>query len=267
MKKGYTHISVVLDSSGSMASIHGATIEGYNAFLKEQKSVKGEGTLTQIRFRNNWGGFRLGGAFGSVAELATHEVIENFVKLADAKELTTANYIVSGGTPLLDAIGNSIKETGRTLAAMKEEDRPDKVIFVILTDGGENASKQFTKEQIKSMINEQTNVYKWDFMYIGANQDSIAEAANYGIAAGFASNYNADAVSTRATFGVMSAKMGNYRGIVDKDLATQSLNFTAEERAAMVAPNAADAGAGVQVNVGVAVGAGAIQKNTGAGVK
>jgi hypothetical protein len=161
MRKDYTHISVVLDESGSMDVIKDATIEGFNDFVRKNRSLPGKTTTQLTRFNGKY-------AVGPVEEQAL-------------TELTDRSYLPGGTTALYDAIGNTINSVGLSLSNMKEEERPDKVIFVIVTDGEENSSREFSRDQIFKMITLQTDTYKWDFVFMGANQDAYQVGTGLGI--------------------------------------------------------------------------------------
>lgn len=163
MKKRYTDITIVLDRSGSMESRKHDVIGGLNQFLKEQQQVKGEATITLIQFDHEYS-----------------KVYEG-INIQHAPLLNTVTYFPRGSTALLDAIGKAIHETGNRLNRLREEDKPDKVIFVIQTDGEENSSSEFNRAKIYEMIGHQRGVYKWEFVFLGANQDAIAEAKRLNI--------------------------------------------------------------------------------------
>jgi hypothetical protein len=154
-------VTVLLDKSGSMHSIKESTIKGYNDFLKTQKELKTEGYITLVQFSS-----------------------EEYKKgkresLIDSSPLTHEGYRPDGMTPLYDCLGKTIKETGDKLRDMKN--KPDKVLFIIITDGLENYSKEYKREDVAKMIEHQKSKYSWDFLYLGANQDSFTEAGNIGI--------------------------------------------------------------------------------------
>lgn len=176
MKKDYTHITVILDRSGSMEKVKEDTIGGFNAFLNEQKNLEGEATISIIQFDNEY------------------EYIAKFKPIQEVEELNSSTYKPRGMTALYDALGKAIKQTGKTLRNMKEEDRPEKVVFVILTDGYENASKKYTADNIKDKIEHQQSKYNWDFTYIGANQDAILVGNSMGISKDKSLNFAADNV-------------------------------------------------------------------------
>ncbi len=209
MKQDYTDINIVLDRSGSMQSIKNDTIGGFNAFLEAQKTVPGEASISLVQFDN------------------VYEVVYQALALGDAPELTATTFVPRGSTALLDAIGRAINATGARLAAMAETDRPSKVIFVILTDGYENASQEFTAVQINQMIQHQRDAYQWEFVFLGANQDAITTASQLGIQAGNAMSYAASPVGTRAAFQSVAKNLSKVRL---KQAA--SMNFDEADRAA-----------------------------------
>jgi hypothetical protein len=192
-KPNFTSINIVLDRSGSMKKLSADTIGGFNTFLADQKKVKGEAALTLATFSSDY------------------TLVHDFAPLKSITDLTVEKYQPSGYTALLDAIGRTINTTGTKLAAMKEEDRPSQIIFVIITDGEENFSREFTREKVFEMISHQRDKYKWEFLFIGANQDAIQEAAKIGISVGNSLNYVADAGGIASVYGSVSGNMTNYR--------------------------------------------------------
>ena len=160
-----------------------------------------------------------------------YAVVTDFVDVKEVENLVIGKtYQPGGGTPLYDSIGRAIKETGEKLAAMKEEDRPEKVLFIISTDGEENESREYTKSMIKEMIDHQTQVYNWDFMFFGANMDAMAEAISLGISAQSSVTYAANHLGTTSTFNMVAEKSALYRSasVVSKSAA---LAYTDGERA------------------------------------
>ncbi len=223
MKDAFTRLALILDRSGSMASIDEATVAGVNRFIEEQKQVPGTATLKLVQFDDVY-----------------EEVFDTLI--AEAPELTLSKtprpgqrtYDPRGSTALLDAIGRTISELGNGLAAMSEEERPSKVIVIIMTDGLENASKVFKKPQVLDLIVQQRDVYKWDFVYLGANQDAIATAASMGIAPGAAINYSPIALATANAIRATSAAVRRSR------TSGQNVSYTGQERATAVAENEKD---------------------------
>lgn len=209
--KDATHITVLLDRSGSMESVKDETISGYNAFVKEQQEAGDNASLTLVQF-----------------DSAGIDTLQEFTPIKAVPSLNGDTFQPRGMTPLLDALGQTVDSTGKALAAIPEANRPDKIVFVIITDGQENASHKFSKTRIKEMIEHQSNAYKWQFVYLGANQDAFTEAQNMGIPAAAAANYVGAA--TADAFAVASSNVGSYR----KTARAASLNFSKPQRARMM---------------------------------
>lgn len=207
MQKDYTHISFVLDRSGSMSSIKQDTIGGFNTFLEAQKQAPGKATFTLVQFDNEY------------------ECLCQMMDIQHVLPLNDSRFVPRGSTALLDAIGRTINDTGKRLGDMPEADRPEKVLFVILTDGYENSSLEFNNQRINDMITHQRDVYKWEFVYLGANQDAIATAANMGIQANSTMTFTADSEGTQATYEALTTNAINYRTGT-----STNLSFTPEQR-------------------------------------
>ena len=161
--KDYTHICIVLDASGSMAAIESDTKGSFNSFLKEQKEAEGRTVFDLYQFSDK------------VSRIVEH------VDLATFNDDLMKKYRCSGCTALNDAVCTAIDTLGQEFALMKEEDRPEHVMLVIITDGMENASRKFSSADVKKRIQEQTDVYKWDFQYLAANQDAFATGEALGV--------------------------------------------------------------------------------------
>ena len=189
----YSEIAFVLDRSGSMKSCQQAAIEGFNQFLADQQKTDGLAKLTLVLFDDEY--------LVPISSIPVEEVVS----------LTDDTYQPRGCTALLDAIGQTIDNLGQRLAALAEKDRPGQVIVAILTDGLENASQRFTWKEIAGKIKHQTDTYKWIFLFLGANQDAIATAANLSIAANNAASYVADAAGSKAGQAAFSRKMSALR--------------------------------------------------------
>lgn len=188
MKSGYTHIAIVLDRSGSMATCADDTVGGFNTFIEDQKKSPGTATITLAQFDDSY------------------EVVHDGVDIQAVPPLV---FTPRGSTALLDAIGKTIATTGEWLKAKPEDQRPEHVIFVILTDGQENASKEFKREDIMKAIQHQESAYRWQFVFLGANQDAIKEGAQIGIH--MASTLTYDAKNTGEAYRTFSANIGAVR--------------------------------------------------------
>jgi len=195
MKKNYTHISVVLDKSGSMESCLKDTIGGFNQFLKTQKELKGDATFTMVQFNCNY------------------DMIVDMLPLKNVEELSNENYCPNGGTALLDAIGRTINNVESKINDKDENAKPEKVIFVIITDGEENSSKEFNREQIMQMINNHRSEQKWEFVFIGANQDAIQSGSGMGVRAGNSLSYAASGAGVQAMYCSLTKGMTSYRSL------------------------------------------------------
>jgi hypothetical protein len=189
----YTEIAFILDRSGSMNSCQQAAIAGFNQFLDDQQKTEGLAKLTLVLFDDEY--------LVAVSSVPAQEVVP----------LTDDTYQPRGCTALLDAIGQTVDDLGLRLAALAEKDRPGQVIVAILTDGLENASQRFNWKEIAGKIKHQTDTYKWIFLFLGANQDAIATAANLSIAANNAASYVADTAGSRAGQAAFSRKMSALR--------------------------------------------------------
>lgn len=194
MKKDYTKIVFVVDRSGSMRSIAKDIIGGYNKFIADQKALK-HGTCDVSFYQ-----------FDTEYDAVYENTPIDFVKELDYK-----TFVPLGGTALYDAVGRTIESVGKTLAALKEEERPDKVLFVILTDGEENSSRTYKSDQVKTMIEHQNTNYKWQFTYIGANQNAWATGQALGINYASSLTYNATGGGTRAMFASLASNTAMYR--------------------------------------------------------
>lgn len=205
MKKDYTHISLVIDASGSMNSLVQDTLGGFNSFIESQKKLPGKASVSLWLFNDR--------------PFQEYEKVD----INSVNELTIETYRCGGMTALLDAMGTAIKSTGIMLKDMNEEDRPEKVIFCVITDGEENRSMLFSRDKVKGMVEHQKNIYKWDFVFMGANQDSFLTAGNLGIDADATLDY----VPTKA--GVA----GSYRAFDQITMSarlTKEAKFTDEDR-------------------------------------
>ncbi len=172
MNKNLTEIIFLLDRSGSMCGLESDTIGGFNGFMAKQRQVDGDTTVTVVLFDDKY------------------EILWNGIDVSSAR-LTEKEYYVRGRTALLDAVGKTILDVGRRLSEKDEEKRPHKVIFVITTDGLENASREFSYAKVKELIKRQQDKYNWDFIFLGANIDVAKEADSMGIAIDSSFSYTA----------------------------------------------------------------------------
>jgi len=195
MKNHYSEIAFVLDRSGSMESCREATIGGFNSFLQEQQKTEGLARLTLILFNDEY------------------LVPIDALPVAEILPLSSDSYVPRGSTALLDAIGRTIDELGARLAALSEKDRPLQVIVAILTDGLENSSQDYTWQQIADVIKQQSEQYRWTFLFLGANQDAIETAAQMNIKATNAAAYVADAAGLHASASSLTRKVRALRRV------------------------------------------------------
>ena len=193
MKKNLTEIVFILDRSGSMAGLEGDTIGGFNAMIEKQKKEAGEALVSTVLFDN------------------VSEVIHDRVDIQKIEPMTEADYYVRGCTALLDAVGKAIHHVGNVHKYAREEDRPEKTLFVITTDGMENASRRYSYEKVRQMTQRQKEKYGWEFLFLGANIDAASEAARFGIDADCAANYHADRKGTAVIYEAVSEAVCSVR--------------------------------------------------------
>ena len=193
MKKNLTEIVFILDRSGSMAGLEDDTIGGFNAMIEKQKGEPGEALVSTVLFDNE------------------SMVIHDRVDIQKIEPMTRNEYYVRGCTALLDAVGGAIHHIGNVHKYAREEDRPEKTLFVITTDGVENASRKYSYEKLKAMIERQKEKYGWEFLFLGANIDAAKEAARFGIGADCAANYHADHQGTGVIYETVSEAITQVR--------------------------------------------------------
>ena len=193
MRKNLTEIVFILDRSGSMSGLEADTIGGYNSLIEKQKSEEGEAYVSTVLFDDE------------------QQVIHDRVDLKKVQPLTREEYFVRGCTALLDAVGGAIHHIGNVHKYAREEDRPEKTLFIITTDGMENSSRRYTYEKVRQMIERQKEKYGWEFLFLGANIDAIAEAKRFGIDADRAVNYECDAVGTELNYRVLNKAVSKVR--------------------------------------------------------
>jgi len=193
MKTNITELVFILDKSGSMSGLESDTIGGYNAMLNKQQEEPGEAIVTTVLFDNNY------------------ELLHDRINIHGIRPITEKECFVEGSTALLDAIGKTIHKTSNAQRHTLEAQRADKVMFVITTDGMENASCEYTYEKIKEMVEHQKEKYGWEFIFMGANIEAVSTAAKFGIDADRAANYNADGKGTRLNYKAISHVVSELR--------------------------------------------------------
>lgn len=199
-KNNITELVFILDRSGSMEGLEKDSIGGFNAMISKQKNEDGEAYVSTILFDN------------------VSEVLHDRVNLKEIPKMTNKDYTVRGCTALVDAIGGAIKHIGNIHKYARPEDVPAHTMFIITTDGMENASHRFSSNEVKKMIEHQKEKYGWEFLFIGANIDAVETAAQFGIDENRAVNYHADSVGTTILYETISAPICAVRankGIAD----------------------------------------------------
>ena len=193
MKNNITELVFILDRSGSMSGLESDTIGGFNSMIEKQKKQDGSCYVSTVLFDDE------------------SEVLHDRVKLGDISKMTDNDYTVRGCTALIDAIGGAIHHIGNIHKYARNEDVPEHTMFVITTDGQENASHKYTSEKVKRMIERQKEKYGWEFLFIGANIDAVETASRYGIGADRAVNYNADGEGTHILYETVAKAVCNVR--------------------------------------------------------
>ena len=193
MKKNLTELVMILDRSGSMSGLESDTIGGYNSMLQKQRETEGEVLVSTVLFDQRI------------------EVLHDRVPLDRVPAMTDKDYYVRGCTALLDAVGGAIHHIGNVHKYAREEDRPEKTIFVITTDGMENASHEYSYDRVKEMVERQKEKYGWEFLFLGANIDAIATAGRFGISADRAANYHSDRRGTKLNYEVLADAVSDMR--------------------------------------------------------
>ena len=197
MKKGLTEIVFILDRSGSMGGLEADTIGGFNGLIKKQRKESGEALVSTVLFDD------------------VCEVLHDRVPMEQVEEMTADTYFVRGCTALLDAVGGAIHHIGNIHKYARDEDRPEKTLFIITTDGMENASRRYTYDKVKQMIGRQKAKYGWEFLFLGANIDAIEAAGAIGICADRAVTYQSDQQGTALNYEVMQEAIHHVRTCAD----------------------------------------------------
>ena len=193
MKKNLTEIIFILDRSGSMQGLEKDTIGGFNSLIEKQKKIEGDALISTVLFANE------------------SKVIHDRVDVKDVKPMTENNYITGGCTALLDAIGNAIHHISNIHKYARKEDVPEHTLFVITTDGMENASRTYTYPKVKKLIENQKEKHGWEFMFLGANIDAVNVASYMGIDENRAVNFNCDSEGTDLNYEVLNDTIGVLR--------------------------------------------------------
>ena len=193
MRKGLTEVIFILDRSGSMSGLETDTIGGFNSMIAKQKKEEGEAYISTILFDDQT------------------EVLYDRVPVSKVEPMNDKQYYVRGCTALLDALGGAIHHIGNVHKYAREEDRPEKTLFIITTDGMENSSHQYSYEKVKKMVERQKKKYGWEFLFLGANIDAIEVAGRFGIAANRAIIYECDSKGTQLNFEVLSRTVSEFR--------------------------------------------------------
>lgn len=210
MKQDLTQITIVLDRSGSMSTVRDATISGFNEFVEGQRKAPGEANITLIQFDS---------------ENAYEKVFDKAI--ADAPKLTLDSYVPRGATPLHDALGRTIAQLGAKLKKMSEAERPAKVVIVTMTDGLENSSHEYTAPQLAEMIRHQRETYKWEFLFLGANQDAIMTGEKLNIPAMNSMTYSHTSGGTVSAMAATNCNVAMYRSAGGQ---SASLAYSKEQR-------------------------------------
>ncbi|MCK5849366.1 MAG: VWA domain-containing protein, partial [Kiritimatiellae bacterium] len=191
--KGLTELVFILDRSGSMGGLESDTIGGFNSVLTKQKAEKGEANITTVLFDDKY------------------ELLHDRYNIHKISQITEKEYFVRGTTALLDAIGKTIHKIGNAQKYAGDSECAEKVMFVIITDGMENASVEYSHRQIKKMIKKQKNKYAWEFIFLGANIDAVEAAGRFGIDKDRAANYHSDSKGTMLNYEVISETVSMVR--------------------------------------------------------
>ena len=193
MQKGLTELVFILDKSGSMAGLEKDTIGGFNSMLTKQKSEAGQCRVTTVLFDNRY------------------TLLHDRIDIRAVSPITEKEYFVGGSTALLDAIGRSIKKIADVQRSTSEEYRAEKVIFIIITDGEENSSREFSADTVRKLISEEKERYGWEFLFLGANIDAVETAGRFGISADRAAEYVPDTKGTALNYAVMCEAVSEFR--------------------------------------------------------
>ena len=193
MRKGLTEVVFILDRSGSMSGLESDTIGGFNSLLEKQRKEEGEAYISVVLFDD------------------VSDVIYDRVPVSKVEPMNDRQYYVRGCTALLDAVGGAVHHIANVHKYAREEDRPEKTLFIVTTDGMENASRIYTYAKVRQMVEKERNEYGWEFLFLGANIDAINVADRFGIQAERAINYESDSIGTQLNYNVLSDALSAVR--------------------------------------------------------
>lgn len=193
MKKDLVEIVFILDRSGSMSGLEADTIGGFNNMIEKQKGIEGDAIISTVLFDNHF------------------EVLHNRMNLKEINKMTDKEYFVRGSTALLDAIGRSITKIINVHKSISEEEKPEQVMFVITTDGMENASREYSYKKVKDLINDQKKFYDWIFLFLGANIDAVDVGSKFGIDKVYTATFHADEAGIKLNYKVLDAAVSSIR--------------------------------------------------------
>ena len=193
MRKGLTELVFILDRSGSMSGLEADTIGGFNSMINKQKKGEGEAIVSTVLFDDQ------------------AEVLHDRIDIDKIELMSDEQYYVRGCTALLDAVGGAIHHIGNVHKYAREEDRPEKTLFIITTDGMENSSRHYSYDRVKNMVERQKERFGWEFIFLGANIDAVEVAGRFGIKANRAVNYECDSEGTKLNYDVLSETVTRMR--------------------------------------------------------
>ena len=206
MKKGLTEIVFILDRSGSMSGLEADTIGGFNSMLEKQKKEEGEALISTVLFDDQT------------------EILHDRENIDKVERISDKEYYVRGCTALLDAVGGAIHHIGHIQKEMPEDERPEKTLFIITTDGMENSSREYSYAKVKKMVEKKKKKNHWEFVFLGANIDAVAVAGKFGVAANRAVRYECDSVGTALNFDVMSKMVSCARACTGSEMMEAALD-------------------------------------------
>jgi len=219
MNTDYTHITFLLDRSGSMQKVKDDTIGGFNSFIKAQKKIDKPATMSFYQFDDRF------------------EPNYLFKPLKEVEELNDSSFQPRGWTCLLDAIGRAIVETGEALNSLKEENKPGKVVFVVQTDGKENRSKEFTHEDITKLVKQQGDQYQWEFVFLGAKLEAVKKAEDWGIKSSNTMQYAHNARGMSGVMCAVSSNLASYRSGGKADMSFEQKDRDVQKEAGVEMQN------------------------------